>query len=60
MTWIESSESLLLQAARLKATHALPVADAWIAAAALIQGAVLVPKHPEVKAIRQLDQEWLG
>ncbi|MCP9915807.1 PIN domain-containing protein [Cyanobium sp. ATX 6F1] len=58
--WIESSEPLLSEAARIKATHALSVVDAWIAAAALTQGAVLVHKDPEFKAIQRLDQEWLG
>lgn len=60
LTWIESSEPLLAQAAGLKASHALSVADAWIAAAAMGQGAVLVHKDSEFKAIRQLEQEWLG
>jgi predicted nucleic acid-binding protein len=60
LSWIESSEPLLVQAATLKATHALPVAAAWIAAAALSQGAVLVHKDPEFKSIQPLLAERLG
>jgi predicted nucleic acid-binding protein len=36
------------------------VADAWIAAAAQQEGAVLVHKDPEFRAIPSLDQEWLA
>ncbi len=44
---IPYSEPLLLQAARLKANYLMSVADAWIAATALVQGAILVHKDPE-------------
>ena len=51
-----ASESLLLEASRIKASHSLSVADAWIAAAALISRATLVHKDSEFEAIMQLDQ----
>lgn len=58
--WIEASEPLLEQAASIKARHALSVADAWIAAAALQVGATLLHKDPEFRAITTLPQTWLG
>jgi predicted nucleic acid-binding protein len=58
--WVAVSDPLLERAAAIKACHALSVADAWIAAAAQQEGAVLVHKDPEFQAINSLDQEWLG
>ncbi|MFN5118404.1 MAG: PIN domain-containing protein [Cyanobacteriota bacterium] len=58
--WLEASEPLLLSAAQIKATYALSLADAWIAAAALQSGATLLHKDPEFQAIAGLAQEWLG
>jgi predicted nucleic acid-binding protein len=58
--WVAASDALLEQAAALKASHPLSVADAWIAAAAQQEGAVLVHKDPEFKPLAQLPQEWLG
>lgn len=58
--WIPASDPLLEQAAAFKACHPLSVADAWIAAAAHSEGAVLVHKDPEFRAITGLSQEWLG
>jgi len=58
--WVEPSEPLLEQAARIKACHSLSLADAWIAAAALQVGATLLHKDPEFCAIPDLPQEWLG
>jgi predicted nucleic acid-binding protein len=46
--------------AQIKATHALSLADAWIAAAALHSGATLLHKDPEFQAIDGLAQEWLA
>ena len=60
MRWVEPSDGLLLQAAAVKASHSLSVADAWIAAAAQLEGAVLVHKDPEFRALEVLLQEWLG
>ena len=36
------------------------VADAWIAAAALLSRATLLHKDPEFEAITELDQSWLA
>lgn len=47
ITWVHESESLLKKAAEVKALNALSVADAWIAAGALLHGAELVHKDPE-------------
>ena len=60
LVWVAASDRLLEQAAELKACHALSVADAWIAAAARQEGAVLVHKDPEFQAISSLPQEWLS
>jgi predicted nucleic acid-binding protein len=59
LVWVAASDRLLEQAAELKACHALSLADAWIAAAARQEGAVLVHKDPEFQAISSLTQEWL-
>ena len=45
--WIPSSESLLVKSAQFKALYPLSTADAWIAACAAEQGAVLLHKDPE-------------
>ena len=57
--WVDQTEPLLLEASRLKATHPLSVADAWIAATALLSRATLLHKDQEFEAITQLDQSWL-
>lgn len=48
---VEASEGLLLRAARIKATHDLSVADAWIAATAMMTGSRLVHKDPEFRPL---------
>ena len=58
--WVDQAEPLLLEASRIKASHSLSVADAWIAAAALISRATLVHKDPVFEAITQLDQVCLS
>ncbi len=58
--WVEASDGLLTRAAEFKAGFALSVADAWIAAAADLEGARLLHKDPEFRAIPQLAQEWLN
>jgi predicted nucleic acid-binding protein len=50
----------LEQAAAIKACHPLSVADAWIAAAAQQEGAVLVHKDPEFTPLTRISQEWIG
>ena len=58
--WVDQTEPLLLEASRIKASHPLSVADAWIAATALLSQATLLHKDPEFEAITQLDQSWLA
>ena len=58
--WVDQTEPLLLEASRIKALHRLSVADAWIAAAALLGRATLLHKDPEFEAITELDQSWLA
>lgn len=48
---IHESSPLLEMSARLKATHRLSLADAWIGASALQEGATLVHKDPEFMAL---------
>lgn len=48
---IESNEELRLAAAEFKANYNLSVADAWIAATAKIEAAILVHKDPEFEAV---------
>ena len=54
ITRVESSEELGLIAGRLKATHKLSFADAWIAATAILYDSILVHKDPEFE---QLEDE---
>ena len=56
--WLHSSHSLLAKAAEFKALHSLSLADAWIAACATEQGATLLHKDPEFKALSVV-QEFL-
>jgi len=58
--WVDQTEPLLMEASRIKALHRLSVADAWIAAAALLSRATLLHKDPEFEAITELDQDWLA
>ena len=60
IAWVGCSDGLLEQAAAIKACHPLSVADAWIAAAAQQEGAVLVHKDPEFTPLSRISQEWLG
>jgi ribonuclease VapC len=48
---LDVTEELLLAAARIKATHDLSVADAWIAATAVITRSRLVHKDPEFRPL---------
>ncbi len=57
--WVHESPTLLERAARVKATHPLSLADAWIAATALELGAILVHKDPEFVNLPELQQEQL-
>ena len=44
--WVHETPALLVEAAAVKARHRLSVADAWIAASAVLEDAVLVHKDP--------------
>ena len=57
--WIHESPQLLERAASVKATHPLSLADAWIAATALENGATLVHKDPEFAKLPDLVEERL-
>lgn len=57
--WVHESPALLKRAARVKATHPLSLADAWIAAAALECDATLVHKDPEFERLPGLKEERL-
>ena len=56
--WVHESRELLEAAAALKATHSLSLADAWIAAAAALNAAILVHKDPELVPV-PVEQEAL-
>lgn len=49
--WLSNSETLLVKAAEYKAVYPLSIADAWIAACASEQGAVLLHKDPEFRPL---------
>ncbi|MBA4387298.1 MAG: VapC toxin family PIN domain ribonuclease [Verrucomicrobia bacterium] len=51
ITWIDSSEKLCLESARLKAANKLSFSDSFIAATALLCDATLVHKDPEFEAL---------
>ncbi len=51
--WVYPDEKMLLQAAKLKASHRLSLADALIAAVAKLHDATLVHKDPEFEALAQ-------
>jgi predicted nucleic acid-binding protein len=51
ITWLHEEPALLEKAAELKATQSLSLADAWIAACALLQRATLVHKDPELMRV---------
>jgi len=53
---VESTQSLSILAAELKAAHHLSVADAWIAALAKERGATLVHKDPEFEQVEAVVQ----
>ena len=51
ITRVESSEGFGLIAGKLKATHRLSFADAWIAATAILYDSTLVHKDPEFEQL---------
>ncbi len=57
--WVSCEPAILEEAARIKAAGGLSVADAWIAATAVVRDAVLVHKDPEFARVRHVQQERL-
>ena len=51
VSWIHSDAALCASAAELKAAHTISFADAFVAAAALRVGGVLLHKDPQFKAL---------
>ena len=51
ITRVDSSEELGLIAGKLKATHRISFADAWVAATAIMLDAILVHKDPEFEEV---------
>ena len=58
--WVSCEPPILAESARLKQRGGLSVADAWIAASAVVSHAVLVHKDPEFTALADLSQESLA
>jgi len=57
---VDAGRDLVLDAAHIKAKHALSYADAFAAATAIRENAVIVTGDPEFKSIEQLTKiEWL-
>lgn len=59
IVWVHESTELLEQASEIKANYRLSLADAWIAASALLQDACLVHKDPEFEALDSIIQKPL-
>lgn len=57
--WITCEAAILNAAASLKARGKLSVADSWIAATAMVYGAVLVHRDPEFASVPEIPQESL-
>ncbi len=58
LEWVRDSDALLIKAAEMKALYSLSLADGWVAACTLEQGATLIHKDPEFHAL-PLEQEAL-
>lgn len=57
--WVHENTQLLEQAAKIKANYRVSLADAWIAACASIQDAMLIHKDPEFAAVDLIKQKPL-
>lgn len=55
---IESSETISLRAGKLKATHRISLADAYIAAVSQEFGGILVHKDPEFETLAHSIREY--
>ena len=57
---LETTRNLVLDAAHIKANHAISYADAFAAAAALQEGAVILTGDPEFEAVQSIvTVDWL-
>lgn len=54
--WVLATDDLLQKAAEVKACYPMSLADAWIAAAAILTDATLVHKDPEFENLSSLPQ----
>jgi len=59
VVWLHENIELLEQAAKIKANHSVSLADAWIAACAVLQDAWLIHKDPEFVALDFIRQKPL-
>lgn len=59
LRWVTCEPPILIESARIKQRGGLSVADAWIAATAVVHQAVLIHKDPEFDALTALSQEHL-
>jgi predicted nucleic acid-binding protein len=57
--WVSCEPEILDQAAQLKSRGGLSLADSWIVATAIVRGATLVHKDPELQHIPNLKQQFL-
>ena len=57
---LSADEQAVFSAAHIKANHALSYADAFVVAAAIREGAVIVTSDPEFKSVESIVKvEWL-
>jgi len=59
IVWLHENIELLEQAAKIKANYSVSLADAWIAACAVLQDAWLIHKDPEFVALGFIRQKPL-
>jgi len=57
--WVSCEPGILETASRIKAKGGLSVADSWIGATAVVHGATLVHKDPEITPFKEILQEVL-
>lgn len=57
--WVHENTALLEQAANIKASYRVSLADAWIAASAFLHDAWLIHKDPEFEALDFIRQKPL-
>jgi predicted nucleic acid-binding protein len=58
--WVSCEPEILDQAALLKSHGGLSMADSWIAATAIIRGATLFHKDPELRRITEMRQQFIA